>query len=56
MIRLTGKVGALRAEEAKTDAASIRAYQPGEKVTLTVQRDGKSDEVEVTLGSDAETE
>jgi len=36
--------------------ASIRAYQPGEKVTLTVQRDGKTEEIEVTLGSDADSQ
>jgi len=34
--------------------ASIRAYQPGQKIELTVQRDGKTTQVEVTLGSDAE--
>lgn len=32
--------------------ATIRGYQPGDKVTLTVQRDGKSSKVEVTLESD----
>ncbi len=36
--------------------ASIRAYQPGEKITLTVQRGGKSQQIEVTLGSDADNQ
>ena len=31
--------------------AAIRSYAPGDKVTLTVTRDGKSDTTEVTLGS-----
>lgn len=32
--------------------ASVRGFQPGEKITLTYTRDGQQDEVEVTLGSD----
>jgi putative serine protease PepD len=32
--------------------ASIRGYQPGEKVTLTFLRDGKKKTAEVTLASD----
>ena len=32
--------------------ASVRGFQPGQKVTLTYTRDGKKNEVEVTLGSD----
>ncbi|HPU12704.1 MAG TPA: trypsin-like peptidase domain-containing protein [Aeromicrobium sp.] len=32
--------------------ATIRGYSPGDKVTLTVQRGGKSIDVNVTLGSD----
>ena len=35
--------------------ASVRGYQPGEKITVTYQRDGKSTEVEVTLDSDGGT-
>jgi len=35
--------------------ASILAYKPGEKVTLTVQRGTETLQVEVTLGSDADT-
>ncbi|MEV7397815.1 trypsin-like peptidase domain-containing protein [Aeromicrobium sp. NPDC092404] len=33
--------------------ASVRGFQPGQKITLTYNRDGKKNEVEVTLGSDA---
>jgi len=36
--------------------AAIRAYQPGEKITLTVQRGEKTEEIEVTLGSDADSQ
>ncbi|MDX6277383.1 MAG: putative serine protease PepD, partial [Nocardioidaceae bacterium] len=32
--------------------ASVRAYQPGEKITLTYQRGGKAHTVDVTLESD----
>lgn len=32
--------------------ASVRGFQPGQKITLTYTRDGKKNEVEVTLGSD----
>ena len=32
--------------------ASIRGYQPGEKITVTYQRDGDQQEAEVTLDSD----
>ncbi|MGJ9411809.1 trypsin-like peptidase domain-containing protein [Aeromicrobium sp. CF4.19] len=32
--------------------ASIRAYRPGDEVTLTFQRDGESQQVDVTLDSD----
>jgi len=32
--------------------ASVRGYQPGEKITITYQRAGKSTDVEVTLDSD----
>ncbi len=32
--------------------ATIRGYSPGDKVVLTIQRNGKSQGVEVTLGSD----
>ncbi|WP_332661914.1 trypsin-like peptidase domain-containing protein [Aeromicrobium sp.] len=32
--------------------ASVRGFQPGEKVTLTYLRDGEKRETEVTLGSD----
>lgn len=32
--------------------ATIRGYQPGDKVELTINRGGKSQEVELTLGSD----
>jgi len=35
--------------------ASVRGYNPGEKVTLTYTRDGKKAEVDVTLGSDGGT-
>ncbi len=40
---------------ASSDAlvASIRAYQPGESVTVTYLRDGDSQDVDVELGSDA---
>jgi S1-C subfamily serine protease len=31
--------------------AAVRSYAPGDKVTLTVQRDGKTDTTKVTLGS-----
>ncbi|WP_246065012.1 S1C family serine protease [Aeromicrobium piscarium] len=33
--------------------ATVRSYQPGDEVTLTIQRDGKQEDVKVTLGSDA---
>ncbi len=37
-------------------ARIIRGYQPGDKVTLTVLRDGKTLEIELTLGKlDGET-
>ncbi len=36
--------------------ASIRAYQPGQKVTLSVVRGDETEKVEVTLGSDADTD
>lgn len=32
--------------------ATIRGYQPGDEVTLTIVRDGDQQQVEVTLGSD----
>ena len=32
--------------------ATIRGYRPGDEVTLTILRDGKSQEVKLTLGSD----
>ncbi len=32
--------------------ASVRGFQPGEKITLTYTRDGKKNEAQVTLGSD----
>ena len=32
--------------------ASVRGFQPGETITLTYTRDGKKNEVKVTLGSD----
>ena len=32
--------------------AAIRGYQPGEKVTLTILRDGKKQDINVTLDSD----
>ncbi|WP_456696544.1 trypsin-like peptidase domain-containing protein [Aeromicrobium sp. P5_D10] len=32
--------------------ASVRGFNPGEKITLTYTRNGKKDEIEVTLGSD----
>ena len=32
--------------------ASVRGFQPGEKITLTYTRDGKQHKTEVTLGSD----
>lgn len=32
--------------------ATIRGYRPGDKVTLTILRDGKTQEIELTLGSD----
>ncbi len=32
--------------------ASVRGFEPGEKITLTYLRDGKQDQTEVTLGSD----
>ncbi|WP_157412897.1 trypsin-like peptidase domain-containing protein [Aeromicrobium sp. Root236] len=35
--------------------ASVRGFQPGQKITLTYTRDGKKNEVEVTLGSDGGT-
>ena len=40
---------------ASSDAlvASIRAYQPGESVSVTFLRDGESQDVDVELGSDA---
>jgi putative serine protease PepD len=33
--------------------ATIRSYRPGDKVTVTWQRGGESQEAEVTLDSDA---
>ncbi|OUZ11588.1 hypothetical protein BHE97_04420 [Aeromicrobium sp. PE09-221] len=33
--------------------ATVRSYQPGDEVTLTIQRDGEQEDVKVTLGSDA---
>ena len=35
--------------------ASILAYEPGDTVKLTVQRDDKTEEIDVTLGSDADS-
>jgi putative serine protease PepD len=35
--------------------ASVRGFNPGEKITVTYTRDGKKAEVEVTLGSDGGT-
>jgi putative serine protease PepD len=32
--------------------ASVRGFQPGEKITLTYTRDDEKHEAEVTLGSD----
>ncbi|MFD1859438.1 PDZ domain-containing protein [Aeromicrobium camelliae] len=32
--------------------ATIRGYQPGDEVTLTILRDGRQEQVQVTLGSD----
>ncbi|RLV57545.1 PDZ domain-containing protein [Aeromicrobium phragmitis] len=32
--------------------ATIRGYQPGDEVTLTILRDGQQEQVQVTLGSD----
>jgi putative serine protease PepD len=34
--------------------ATIRTYRPGDTVTLTVQRDGETQSIKVTLGSDAD--
>ncbi len=34
--------------------ATIRGYRPGDEVTLLIQRDGETSEVQVTLDSDAE--
>ncbi len=33
--------------------ATVRSYQPGDEVTLTIQRDGDQQNVKITLGSDA---
>ncbi|AXT86577.1 trypsin [Aeromicrobium sp. A1-2] len=35
--------------------ASVRGYQPGEKITVSYRRDGKQSQVEVTLDSDGGT-
>jgi putative serine protease PepD len=36
--------------------ASVRGFEPGQKITLTYTRDGKKAETEVTLGSDGDTQ
>jgi len=36
--------------------AGVRSYRPGDKVTLEVQRDGNTQTIEVTLGSDANSQ
>ena len=36
--------------------ATIRGYRPGDEVTLTVVRDGKTQDVDVTLDSDLQSE
>jgi putative serine protease PepD len=35
--------------------AVIRGYRPGDEVTLTIVRDGETQEVDVTLDSDLES-
>ena len=36
--------------------ATIRGHRPGEQVTVTFVRDGKTQSVKATLGSDANTQ
>jgi putative serine protease PepD len=45
------KVGQQRIEDADGLIAAVRSHAPNDKVTLTYTRDGKTNTVEVTLGS-----
>ncbi|MDQ1666758.1 MAG: putative serine protease PepD [Actinomycetota bacterium] len=47
------KVGDRRVDGADALIAAIRSHRPGDKVTLTYERGGRSSEATVTLGNDA---
>jgi putative serine protease PepD len=49
------RVGDRRIDSADSLIAAIRSHRPGDQVTLTVIRDGRSRTVQATLGSDAPT-